>query len=265
MRLEYVPDTDPAPPLPEPLCGYMPDPADSPCGAPAASLFGGTPQPESVDLRDAVLEVLSQPWQSCVAYATAQAIRMCAVLLGLTDVGLPDPEWIYWWARQLAGQTDRDLGSYPYLVMEAIARWGYPWQGQSPPPPDAYTAPPLSDARAAITQAAKVERHPIFSASEMRSALAARQPCVMGITIDQALIDWADPLSENTAWEYSGPAKGRHMVCVVGYDRFGAIIVNSWGKGKHDGGFMRVSWQTVQDATDRYAITAVPPLPEAQR
>lgn len=265
MSLEYVPDTDPAPAMDPPLCGYLPDPAGAPCGATAASLFGGVPQPEAVDLSSAVVEVLWQPWESCVAYALAQAIRMCAVLMGLTETGLPDPEWIYWWARYLAGQTDRDMGSYPYLAMEAIERYGYPWQGQSPPPPDAYTAPPLSDARAAITQAAKVERHPIFSASEMRSSLAAKQPCVMGITIDQAFIDWADALADGTAWELSGASKGRHMVCVVGYDRFGAIIVNSWGKGRHAGGFIRVSWQTVTDATDRYAITAVPRLLEIQR
>ena len=96
-------------------------------------------------------------------------------------------------------------------------------------------------------------------------AAVSMRPCVMGITIDQAFIDWADALSDNTAWELSGPSKGRHMVCVVGYDRFGAIIVNSWGKGRHAGGFLRVSWQTVTDATDRYAITAVPRLPEIQR
>jgi hypothetical protein len=84
---------------------------------------------------------------------------------------------------------------------------------------------------------------PTVTTNEIKSALAAGKPVVLGIPVYDNFYDLGPGHSDlNTV---RGADEGGHAVTALGYDSYGVTIENSWGTSWGDGGFGRLSWRFV--------------------
>jgi hypothetical protein len=98
--------------------------------------------------------------------------------------------------------------------------------------------------------------------SEIKTALAAGKPVVLGMTVYDGFFGLSAGHSD---WgSASGSFAGYHAVTAFGYDSYGVTIENSWGTAWGDDGFARLSWPFVaSDVFTAYAVDGVEARPDA--
>ncbi len=229
--------------------GYLPDPPDARDHTHERMGLSSARLPESASLRPFVVEVMDQRATSaCVAFSTAQALRVCLSAQGVAAPPLPSRLAIYWAARAVSGLTDRDDGCYIRSAFAQLGSLGWATESDWPfseervfaRPPwyvwrDGYDAKLTGYYRIAVTGQARIEA--------VKAAIAARHPVVAGFRVDAAFMN----LAPAEIWPGPSSDEGGHAICLTGYDADAVEFVNSWGYGYGDNGFGRIAWDAVAD------------------
>lgn len=254
--------------------GWRPDPkkeAGNRADFVAEDILGSGPAPGSASLERHVLSVLDQgALGSCVANATAQAIRIAHSVQGVKDPVLPSRLWIYWMARATHFDQLHDEGTYGRAACSAIAKLGFcpedawPYSDSKDGFPAPYQRMPSTDAfRASFDQRGDTAYHKIASEGAARvemfkRAISARMPVIFGTDVSRefcqgAVGDTVDP-------PIYLPRAGGHEMVAVGYEADRFRIVNSWGDGWGDGGFCWFSADYIAwaDTRDPWIFSSVP-------
>lgn len=251
--------------------GHLPDPPD-PRDLSLGMLFGAVNDralPAEIVLRPYVLEVYDQDQtNSCVANATIAAIELRYRLRGAMPPRLAR-RGAYVLARALArGDTATPLtddGCYPRMMFKAGKNVGFPLESFAPFSVDKIDEEldwkTLQDASAhRITGWYRSDVYGAARIGQIRQALANNYPVVFGAAVGPSFMD-AGP---HTVVMPEEPEKvrGGHMVTIVGYrtsnsGRVEFLILNSYGTGYADGGFVWVDESFVTDprSSDFYVIT----------
>ncbi len=252
--------------------GYLPDPPDARDLSHERMGLSAARLPESASLRPHVVEVLDQlATSSCVANATAQALRICLGVQGVAAPPLPSRLAIYWAARAVSGDTDKDAGTYIRQAFAQLGSLGWAVESAWPfseervfarPPwhvwQDSYDAKLSGYYRVAVTGQARIDA--------VKAAMAARHPVVAGFRIDAAFMN----LEAGAIWPGPSREEGGHAICLTGYDGDAVELVNSWGLGWGEAGYGRIAWDAVADplvCSDVWVPTvcraSLPTIPEA--
>lgn len=213
--------------------------ADSPDHRDFAILrLGVTTTPEAASLEDKVSMVLDQSLlSSCVSHAIAQALMVR---------GKPHTSILfnYYNARKQHGDEHVDGGTFIRLALKGANKFGLPenqaWPyelGRWPerPPLDSYRVGSdeklISYYRIAGDGATRTEG--------VKRAIAEGLPVVFGTDVDESFLNHKGAGLVDIP---SGNIVGGHAMCIVGYDAEGIRVVNSWGRGWGDHGFVNLTW-----------------------
>lgn len=216
-------------------------------------------------------EVRNQKSSSaCVGFATSGALYARLHFLGYRTE-LFSAVCPYNIGRQLEGKNGRDgdklpdVGSHPFLVMEAYRRFGIVFE--SALPFDAHYKERIGHeidfdifqkasqfrisnfARIAVSRAQRVEA--------IIKAIDAGRPVPFGTEVGPEVFEHkasSDPIGISD--DIEGKSEGGHMMAIVGYEDDGDVLVvlNSWDTSWGDGGFGRFSRSKIEHAssTDFY-------------
>lgn len=203
------------------------------------------PPPESVDLRNGLSTILDQEASnSCVAHAFAAAIDVVETTAGL-DYNPISRLFLYYAARSQHGDHKNDGGTYLRSAARALQLVGAPIETFCPfdlrrvnkqPLPEAYMQ--AYPRREGLYE--RVDGVGDMRLMNLRRALAGGHPVVFGTLVTEGFQSAAG------SWRIQRPGKderivGGHAMCLVGYDRDGFIVVNSWGRTWRDGGTARLT------------------------
>lgn len=227
--------------------GWLPDQPDSRDLPLGALKLSSANLPSSASVKQHVKSVLDQSTTSaCVAHATTQAVRLALSVQGLPDPILPSRRFVYYNARLQTGDEHRDGGTYIRNAFRALSRNGYCEEKfcdfdiekiNDQPAPQAYRMSYDQRLDSFYRIVGDVE-------SEVRSAIAARHPVVLGIPVDRAFEQYG---AGGGYWDFGGSSIGGHAICAVSYDAQGVEIVNSWDVSWGHGGFGWISWETIMN------------------
>ena len=245
--------------------GFRPGPAD-----PRDQHFGArigsdaADPPASASNRDLVRHVLDQlSVESCIANAGAAQLACEFARLG---VDAPDVArlFAYFGLRAIAGDQYQDVGGYVRNFYVALNRFGFCAERTYP-----YSAD-LTIVNAQPTERAYMEAFAnrirvgyyridfgdmtIGTLSNLQyarkravqQAVARRHTVVFGTAVDLDTF----PKVRGTGL-VDPPATsarvGGHAMLIVEYDQDGVTVLNSWGTGSGEGGFVRLSWSYILD------------------
>jgi hypothetical protein len=220
---------------------------------------------DALDYRAFCADVTDQgSTNKCVGSAIVGAIDTQARLVGrVQPYGSDDA--VYAIARALdAASPDApllDLGSKPRMAIRGVQRYGLVarerWQ-----PADASERPPFdvfhAGSTATIASYTRIESDVVM---QLAMALARGFIPIFAMSVDQSYLDWE---GRGVYQGLRGPAIGRHMQAIVGYDLASPepyfIVRNSWGAGWAEDGYARVAARVVasSDASDRYVMQSTP-------
>ena len=195
--------------------------------------------PVELDNRGFCGEVTDQcATSSCVAHALANAIQI------RTAGEKPCILSIYALARIHSGHTlDDDFGSSLPAALAAVEEHGYcpdavwPWS-----PASVHDSQPWDVAQADFDRIGlKWDVITDNIRQRIRSAVNAGLPVIIGTLVDQSFQD----LTTFDLWPGCSSGGGHAMV-IVGYDRDGVIVMNSWGESWGFGGFGRIAWDHIE-------------------
>lgn len=207
---------------------------------------------------------------ACVGFAVTTAAYIRAKVAGVQNVVPASPLAIYAIGRASATGDPRmplmDVGSQPRLVLNAAAKWG------------------LVPETAWQFDLARVNQRPTWSAldrgvgyeltsyywltstgsqrvDDVCMALAMGYPVICSIAVDESLDAYTFGAVLPAA---SGPARGNHMVTIVGYRQSTSgtefLMVNSWGSNWGANGMAWVSSERMSDPTTR-SIAVIQTVP----
>jgi hypothetical protein len=203
------------------------------------------PPPGSVDLRSGISKILDQgQTNSCVAHAYAYAIDIVETLSGLEYHPI-SRLYLYHSARAQHGDQKTDGGTYLRSAARALQLVGAP--------PERFWPFEEKKINKQPHPVAYMEAHPrreglyerIDGVGDMRllnikRALAAGHPVVFGTLITEAFMKNEGSPTIQRPKDNKGLIGG-HAMAIVGYDRDGFVIVNSWGPRWRAGG---TAWLT---------------------
>lgn len=209
--------------------------------------------PAASSLQDHVVEVLDQgETSSCVAHAWAQALRIADIVAGVKNPPLPSREFIYYGARKYDGGEISDNGTQLRSAAKAITKFGRPPESAWPFDPIQINAqPPWEAFREGYDWKGPAGYLRVSTLIELRQAIFAGKPVVGGTDVGESIMNYSggvydpDPNEEKI---------GGHALCFVAYDSSSFTIVNSWGPGYGESGFIRVSPRFAQTFTDLWAV-----------
>jgi hypothetical protein len=217
-----------------------------------SSLLGGDvppAPPPSVDLSRNFPAPGDQGRQgSCVGWATAYALKTFHEKIEMgwalnTVDHLFSPAFVY---NQING--GRDQGSYIFQALDLAVNQGIATLRQMPYADTDYLTQPSAEAFAEAAMFKSAEWYRINDTSQIKAALANRNPVVAGITVYQQLMDLQ---GENSVYNTrSGQDYGGHAVTIVGYDdnRYGGAfkVINSWSRSWGDDGYFWMPYSFAQ-------------------
>jgi len=248
--------------------GWHPDPVDS--RDHSFDKLGLVRAPAGlVSVKPHVLSVLDQgSTSSCVANAWEQGYRIRASLVG--------GEWRERWglvlgsrlfgyrnARRTHGEEKKDEGTFLRSYAKAVNVFGRPpehvwpfdaWKVNTPPSWNAYR---LAFDVSGPQSYYRIEGWGPSRVQAIRAALASGYPVVFGTPVSQKFLDLG-PGSPPQAPPLNGSAwVGGHAMCLVSCDEANnGEVVNSWGTGWGNAGFMKLTqeWLEWQEAADFWAV-----------
>lgn len=186
---------------------------------------------------------------SCVGNAIAGAVRvkLCHPATKVIDATLPARRWIYRLSRETHNRQSVDSGTYISAALRVIRMLGWPSEERVPWDEVRINDAMDADARHhAYDQRGVVQEYSITSwgdqrCVDVRKALADGHPVVFGTQVDQAFLDCDDWAVQ----QLTGKSLGGHAMTLVGYDRDGCHVLNSWGHKWAMGGIGLLSWPAV--------------------
>jgi C1A family cysteine protease len=221
----------------------------SPPPAPQLEMLRADAPPPVVDLRALCSPVENQGQVgSCAANAMVGALeyhqrRNRAPLIDLSRL------YVYYNARQMAGNENEDTGTFISHVMASVMAHGaceervWPYiESQWPvrPTPAAY-------ANAQNFSAVQYARVPLGPAC--LHAVASGLPVVFGVMLPSSYYDEANVTGQMPVPGANAPPPGGgHAMLIVGYDLAAEtwLVRNSWGAEVFDGGYLRIPFATMK-------------------
>lgn len=217
--------------------------------------------PQAFSLKSHVVSVLDQgPLSSCVANATAQAIRLCDRLAGAVDAYLPARLFLYYWARAYQGDQERDEGTYIRDCMKACRKFGFPremyWAYTESKVNDepGFTAVQRAFDNTRLGAYHRITGHGDERLLEIKAAIAAGRPVVFGTDVSKSFVEGV--VGETVRPPRPANVVGAHAMLVISYsgDRFG--VLNSWSSSWGKDGMCWFSPEYVTDerTSDLWAV-----------
>ena len=217
---------------------------------------------DQADLSEYIENVLNQgSTSSCVANAWEQAIRIERKRLGFSKTELGSRLFGYHNSRSEHGDEKTDSGTYLRTYAASLKKYGNCFESDYPfirrkvnrnPPPSAY--------RKSYGYRGMKGYYKIFTlgatrTDAIRAALTAGKPVVFGTDVDKNFLKKKGPSVINIP---RGEAVGGHAMCIVGYkfdqarNEYIYKVVNSWGTGWRDGGYVYftkdyIQWYKLRD------------------
>lgn len=218
--------------------GWLPDPPSPKDHDAAPKLRTAGPLPTSISLANQILSILDQGnLGSCVAQATAQALRASLVHQGVVVPTLASRSMIYYLARAEDGTTQEDAGTNLRQAFDSLRIFGYCPEVNWPyiDSGDTFKRMPSAEAlnlaydQRGTTGFSRITSEGNARVYDVKSALAAGHCVVFGTEVGLPFCDYmGDP-----ATVLNPPAKseGGHALTIAGYDAAGFRVVNSWNEG----------------------------------
>lgn len=190
---------------------------------------------------------------TCVAQATANGARIRrAIMTGqkrIDLVPLPSRRFIYRLSCETHGDGGKDDGTYISSALHVMRTLGWPDEKHFPWD-ESKVKKGVTDVarRHAYDQKGAVQEYAITQSGEAKeyavmSALADGYPIVFGTHVDLSF-------TRCRSWEpesLAGSSIGGHAMVLVGYDKAGAHLLNSWDSDWGMGGLGRVTWKAVRE------------------
>lgn len=244
--------------------GCLPDPdyAHPPNRHPYAVVVGasGVPPEASDGVRPWCPPVSDQgPEESCVAYATANALYARQWIEGDLPE-MPSRRALWYWARAMRGAVSENVGTSPTDLFVALAMHGYPtervWglERRFNERPDQETMLLAADQRE--VQCARLSDAGEELAHDLRVALHQRLPVTISL-----LIDAAYGRTTSATWTRDHVNEGWHRVMASHYDRDGVWTLGSYGPGHGARGYVMVPWADIvsrERCRDGWAVRFAP-------
>lgn len=218
-----------------------------------ASLGFGVEVPESASLRQHVLDIYDQQQtSSCVANAWSQAMRMSDSIEGAASPAPASRLFVYYGARKYDGGPIEDGGTQLRSAAKAIVKFGRPPESAWPFDEAKVNNQPSWEAfREAFDHAGPAGYFRVSGIDQIKQALAAGKPVVGGVEVGNSIFGYSSGIYSPSASE----AKiGGHALVFAGYDADSFTLVNSWGAGYGESGFMRVSYDFAAAFSDCWAV-----------
>lgn len=245
--------------------GYLPDPhddRDQPFSVSAKGL--GVEPYEAVDYRGSVPSILNQGrLPSCVGQSVCQAILVRERILGLKDTELTSRFFAWWYARVQHGAEDVVGGTHIRYAFKALKALGRPPESAWPQMIDddyARQKPPPHVTMAAYPGRAASYHRVADSGrvTEIKRCLSAGMPVVFGTTVGESFLDSNGPTTKVGIPE--DDYAGGHAMVIVGYDKDGVWVCNSWGSRWRAGGFVHMTWDYIMwyETRDLWAVDLLP-------
>ena len=245
--------------------GYRPSPPSE--GLSAARRLGAGPVPEASNLR-ALTILENQDHQDCTANAIANAVRGAQIAAGApASTPLPSRRAIYWLERAYLRETSQDAGAFIHLGFQALNAFGF-----CPEPSWPYDdvgdrwkrTPPLEVMQAAFDQRQPVDYQRIMSVGDdlvddVKRALGAGHLVVYGVQVTEDFC--SGNLGPTGVAQAPGPGDqiaGGHAMVFCGHSPDWAESLTSWGPDVFDGGYFKMSWDYVKQATDLWIVAGAP-------
>lgn len=259
--------------------GYLPDPPKAEGESPdwkADMLLSAAPVPETHSNSSLILSVLDQGgYPSCVGNAVAQGIRAEMVRRGVQDPVLGSRMWLWALSRLTHGALSEWGGTYIRNCCGVAAGIGLPPETSWPYDdadvrgrPRWQRRPGTEVFRLAHDQRSPLGYYRIDSDGDQRildikRASSAGHTIAFGTQVAQSFLD-LDSFDVVGPPKVGEPIAGGHAMLIIGYDKLGAIVVNSWGTGFGLGGMCRLSWDYILWAftNDMWVIADVPEFPQ---
>jgi hypothetical protein len=203
-----------------------------------------------------LIEVIQDQGQygSCVGWGSTRAWHLRARIQGDLTVHYPSATAVY--SEAVASDVGdptvplRDEGTFPRSGLTAMAKLGVvPLSAFNP------DVIPVRPNWATFTQSADrrgVQFARVYGATEMRTALAAGFPIVVGFDVDQSFEDYAGGV-----WNgMQSAALGGHCTCWFGYKPGAFRGVNSWSASWGESGMYWIS-DAAADGVEAWAVQLV--------
>ena len=244
--------------------GYRPSSADA-RGTHGFRATFAAPTPQSADNRHLIVEVMDQGDEgSCVANATAQALRAALVHAGLPPQPPPCPSraWLYWLGRAEDGDPEADNGTSPSSVLQAAhligiapdAAWPYV-VGDLTPGDRLWGIARKAVGQRLMSGYARITSTGAQRTADIKAALAGGHLVVFGTDVDSAF----ENLRPGDVWPgCRGGVLGGHALTVCGFDPTTWLICNSWGSGWCDNGYCRMATDAADGFTDLWILSSAP-------
>lgn len=192
--------------------------------------------------------------EACVGFAAMQAHRVFLRNRGYGDASLwYSPLFPYWEARELLGEERQDAGCVPAFLLSALTQRGFCDEKYWPTDATAedrkrrvLERPSWLAYKAAFDQRSMEGYYNIGSSgndriNDLKMALSQGYPVMYGSPVNAAF----DNYTSGILTDLSGPSRGGHMRCIVGYTPDYFIEANSWGTGWGEQGLCRMSYGAI--------------------
>lgn len=239
--------------------GYKPDPVDLRDLSAAQLGMRTTGLPASWSLRHPAVVPRNQgATNSCVGFAWAQALELAYAHRGVVTGDL-SPLFVYWFSRALHRATGKDDGTYLRTAARAIRRFGCCRETVHRFSNTRVTEPPRWRAMGDAYDLRGLRGYYRVGGSDLQTiaaALASGRPVVGGWSVDSAFRRFS-------GGSIVGPidpsdAVGRHAMTIIGYDAKSFTLMNSWGTGFGERGYVRVSPGFIEQGIDLWVIDTRP-------
>jgi hypothetical protein len=215
------------------------------------TVFGDTPVPDKVDLREHCTKVEDQGQiGSCTANATVGALEYLYKKRDGQSLDL-SRLFVYFNSRRIRGTIYEDAGALICDAMAAVLSFGvcreeiWPYNVQTfaiEPRPEAYQEALMHEA---------IQYSRVDGIKGSIAALAAGFPVVFGTRIPmQCYKEAAETgvIPIPSPEEFRPDQVGGHCMLVVGYDKPGKMFIvrNSWGEGWGDRGYCRIPFEVIE-------------------
>lgn len=218
----------------------------------------------SVDLSNMMSPVKNQGGQgACMAFSLTSVFEYLYKRKTQQDIDLSE-QFLYYTARDKAGETDKDAGSYLNYALESLAEFGLcreeKWKYGTPQ--TAYNICPTADAyKDALERKLVGAQQVALNADDIRSALSDGYPVVISVQLFDSFgtgsLGYVSLPTEEERSQSDSNVNRNHAMVICGYnDEINAFKVrNSWGSGFGFGGYVFMPYAYITDSNlTNYAV-----------
>jgi len=236
--------------------GYLPDPPDErdqDLDALLGSALASSPPPVSGDVSDPRVGPKDQDLtNSCPGQGAALGIRLAYLAAGLECPDLSALDAYYKSRAEWGGQR-LDQGSYCRSTIKAIQHAGIADESSWPfNPANVNRRPSWAAARSAFDRRGVRGYYRLYSADDVRRAIAARHPVYGGWDVDRAFMEYDGTGVIDVP---TGEILGGHAFVIQRYFADGTFEkLGSWGLGWGRDGRALLTERMVEAGRDKWAI-----------